>query len=183
MVFNPASGQTGDGAFGVNRQFRPADMIDGLSNTLCIAEVKSNTPYQRNNNAAAGMTTPPAGIADVRSLIEAAGGDSFNVDSGHTEWVDGRAHQTGFTTVLTPNTNVMVTKSGTLYQNADFNNQREGSHPTNIAYTAITARSFHSGGVNGVLMDGSVRFFRDTLPQTTWRALGTRAGGEVSGDF
>jgi hypothetical protein len=30
-----------------------------------------------------------------------------------------------------------------------------------------------------MLMDGSVRFVRDTIAQTTWRALGTRAGAEV----
>jgi prepilin-type N-terminal cleavage/methylation domain-containing protein/prepilin-type processing-associated H-X9-DG protein len=183
MVFNPATLATGDGAFGVNRQFRPADMTDGLSNTLGIAEVKSNTPYQRNNNAAAGMTVPPATAADVKALVEASGGDAFNVDSGHTEWVDARAHQTGFTTVLPPNTNVVVVKNGTTYQHADFNNQREGSHATNVCYAAITARSFHTGGVNVALMDGSVRFVRDTLDLATWRSLGTRSGGEVLGDY
>ena len=38
----------------------------------------------------------------------------------------------------------------------------------------------HTGGVNFVLGDGSVRFMSDsTLSIQTWRALGTRAGGEV----
>ena len=179
MVFNPATGATGDGAFGVNRQYRPADMTDGLSNTIAVAEVRSNTPYQRNNNAAAGMPTPPGTAAAVKALIEAPGGDSFNFDSGHTEWVDARAHQTGFTTVLSPNTDVNVTKNGTVYRHADFTNQREGSHATNICYAAVTARSYHSGGVNVLLMDGSVRFVRDGIDQVTWRRLGTRAGGEV----
>ncbi len=184
MVFNPANLQTGDGAWGVNRQLRPADMTDGLSNTIGIAEVKSNTPYQRNNNAAAGMTLPPATAAEVKALIEASGGDAFNADSGHTEWVDARAHQTGFTTTLTPNTNVIVVKSGTTYQHADFNNQREGSHATNVCYAAITARSYHTGGVNVALMDGSVRFMRDSLDLATWRALGTRHGSEtIPGDY
>ncbi len=184
MVFNPANLQTGDGAWGVNRQFRPADMYDGLSNTIAIAEVKSNTPYQRNNNAAAGMTVAPTTAAEVKALIEASGGDAFNADSGHTEWVDARAHQAGFTTTLTPNTNVIVVKSGTTYPHADFNNQREGSHATNICYAAITARSYHTGGVNVALMDGSVRFTRDSLDLATWRALGTRHGGEtIPGDY
>ena len=45
------------------------------------------------------------------------------------------------------------------------------------------ARSRHSGGVNLALCDGSVRFVRDGIELVTWRALATRAGGEVPGDF
>ena len=43
----------------------------------------------------------------------------------------------------------------------------------------------HAGGVNFVLGDGSVRFMSDsTLSIQTWRALGTRADGEVlSSDY
>jgi hypothetical protein len=33
------------------------------------------------------------------------------------------------------------------------------------------------------LMDGSVRFVNSSISQATWRALGTRSGGEVVGDF
>jgi len=33
-----------------------------------------------------------------------------------------------------------------------------------------------------VLMDGSVRFVRSSIPMATWRALGTRATGEVVGN-
>jgi prepilin-type N-terminal cleavage/methylation domain-containing protein len=39
--------------------------------------------------------------------------------------------------------------------------------------------SFHPGGVNLALTDGSVRFIKDSVNQTTWWALGTRNGGEV----
>jgi prepilin-type N-terminal cleavage/methylation domain-containing protein/prepilin-type processing-associated H-X9-DG protein len=41
------------------------------------------------------------------------------------------------------------------------------------------ARSRHTGGVNVVMGDGSVRFVRDSIPLATWRAMGTMNGGEV----
>jgi prepilin-type processing-associated H-X9-DG protein len=47
----------------------------------------------------------------------------------------------------------------------------------------LTARSNFSGGVNVCFGDGSVRFVRDSINPQTWRALATRAGGEVIGDF
>jgi prepilin-type N-terminal cleavage/methylation domain-containing protein/prepilin-type processing-associated H-X9-DG protein len=42
----------------------------------------------------------------------------------------------------------------------------------------VAARSKHTGGVNAALVDGSVRFVADGIDLATWRALGTRAGGE-----
>ncbi|QEL13519.1 DUF1559 domain-containing protein [Limnoglobus roseus] len=42
-----------------------------------------------------------------------------------------------------------------------------------------SAYSKHTGGVNVGMADGSVRFIRDTINVTTWRAMGTFAGGEV----
>ncbi len=41
------------------------------------------------------------------------------------------------------------------------------------------ASSLHPGGVNVCMTDGSVRFIKDTINQTTWWAIGTRAGAEV----
>lgn len=42
-----------------------------------------------------------------------------------------------------------------------------------------TARSFHRGGVNALMGDGSVRFVTDSVSQAVWRGLGTRNGGEL----
>ncbi len=39
--------------------------------------------------------------------------------------------------------------------------------------------SRHPGGVNVVFGDGSVKFVKDSINLPIWRALGTRAGGEV----
>ncbi|MCH7990121.1 MAG: DUF1559 domain-containing protein, partial [Planctomycetes bacterium] len=42
------------------------------------------------------------------------------------------------------------------------------------------ASSRHPGGVNCLFMDGSVRFLADEIDLNVWRALSTRAGGELS---
>jgi prepilin-type processing-associated H-X9-DG protein len=41
------------------------------------------------------------------------------------------------------------------------------------------ADSYHSGGVNTLFGDGSVKFIKDSINPTTWWALGTKQGGEV----
>lgn len=41
------------------------------------------------------------------------------------------------------------------------------------------ANSRHPGGVNVGMADGSVRFIKETVNLETWRALGSRNGGEV----
>ncbi len=43
----------------------------------------------------------------------------------------------------------------------------------------IGPSSFHPGGVNVLLLDGSVRFIKESVNLSTWNALGTRSGGEV----
>lgn len=46
-----------------------------------------------------------------------------------------------------------------------------------------TAASYHVGGVHVTMSDGAVRFVSNNIAIKTWRAIGTRAGGEVTGDF
>lgn len=44
-------------------------------------------------------------------------------------------------------------------------------------------RSPHSGGVNFVFCDGSVKFLRDSISHRTYMALGSRAKGDIPGDY
>jgi prepilin-type processing-associated H-X9-DG protein len=41
------------------------------------------------------------------------------------------------------------------------------------------SRSYHAGGVNALLADGSVKFFKNSINVLTWRALSTPSAGEV----
>jgi len=171
-IFNPPVG-LGDGVFVVNRATRIADIADGTSNTLCLAEVKAFTPYLRDGGVPSSIVPIPSLPTDISTF-----GGEFKTDSGHTEWVDARTHQTGFTTTFTPNTRVPHTSGGIAYD-IDFNSLREGRSTTIPTMAAVTSRSFHSGGVNTLLMDGSVRFVRESITINVWRGMGSRAGGEL----
>ncbi len=180
FIWDPATGQGGDGALAVNRGTRHADITDGLSNTVAFAEVKAYQPYVRNTSSPAGLNAPPpATPADVAAL---AATGSYRGEIAHTEWTDSPSHQSGVSFVFPPNTSVPFTASGAT-GDIDVLTQVEGSSPTKPTYSAVTSRSYHSGVVNVLLMDGSVRSVSNGVSLTTWRALGTRAGDEVVGDF
>jgi type II secretory pathway pseudopilin PulG len=178
QVYNAATAQGGDGALAVNGRIGTRDYSDGMSNTIGVAEVKAFTPYLRDG----GNPSAPASPLPASPGAVAAWGGEFKVDSGHTEWVDGRVHQTGYTTVFPPNTIVPLVRDGVTYD-VDFNSSREGKTTNRITYAAVTARSYHPGSVQALLMDGSVRSVPNTISVAVWRALGTRAGGEVVGEY
>jgi prepilin-type processing-associated H-X9-DG protein len=45
--------------------------------------------------------------------------------------------------------------------------------------TFSNSDSYHPGGVNALMGDGSVRFIKNSINLLTWWGLGTIAGGEV----
>ncbi len=180
LVMKKAGMMGGDGAFSSNRGFRSSDFTDGMSNTIGVSEVKA---YTSRIAGVTAMTTPPVapGAGPDQSSTFGVGTATFSLDNCHKEWVDGKVHETGFTTAFTPNTKVLHTNASTVY---DVN--YVSASETSIAgdtYAAVTSRSFHTGCVNSLLMDGSVRTINNTISLTTWRALGTRAGGEVLGEY
>ena len=177
MVWNPVTGAGGDGMFYPNSGLQQRDVKDGTSNTLAFSEVKAFTPYLRDGGPPATGAIPPASRFDISGF----GGD-FKSNSGHTEWVDARVHQTGFTTTFVPNTVVPYETGGTTYD-IDFTSSREGQTTTQITYAAVTSRSHHIGIVHVLLMDGSVRSVSSNIDLRTWRALGTRAANDTPGEF
>ncbi len=67
--------------------------------------------------------------------------------------------------------------TSTRYYHGSPPNARSCMFPSQRIST--TANSRHSGGVNVTMADGSVRFVKTSVSIPTWRALGTRNGGEV----
>lgn len=169
------TGRRGDGAFTVNKSLRMTDFKDGTSNTLAFSEVKAFTPYFRDGDMAGATPPNAAGIAGL--------GGSFKSTTGHTEWVDGRLHQTGFTTVFGPQKKVPYVDAGGKEYDVDFTNCREEKGCTGSTYAAVTSRSHHTGMVHSLLMDGSVRGITESIDLGTWQALGGRNDGRALGQF
>ena len=59
----------------------------------------------------------------------------------------------------------------------------EGRVPNNALDHVEDASSRHPSGVNTLFGDGSVRMIQNTIRPAAWEALGTRAKGEVVGDY
>lgn len=172
FVFDPRTGAGGSGVIIPNGFITPGQITDGLSNTILAAEVKAFTPYFRNAGTAG--SNPPTNSHSICSFGgEAKMGQDLMQNTGHTEWVDARVHQTGFTAAFPPNTKVLC--SGF---DVDFTNQQEGKSSTVVTYAAVTARSYHPTIVNVALMDGSVTQVREGISRAIWRAMATRNGGE-----
>jgi prepilin-type N-terminal cleavage/methylation domain-containing protein/prepilin-type processing-associated H-X9-DG protein len=98
---------------------------------------------------------------------------------GLTWW----GYGTGFMTYLGPNSS-----SPDIMQSAGYCVNQMPNPPCFAPYTddqpiTYAARSRHTGGVNAVMGDGSVRFFSNSIDLLTWRALGTAQGGEVVSNF
>jgi len=179
FVYDPNMQQIGNGAFGVNRMMRTTEFTDGMSNTLGMTEVKAHQPLLHDGGSPSTPNVPPP---NTPAACLSYGG-TLDPELGHTQWVNGMMVQTGMTTTFTPNTK-MLTLDGSTTLDVDFMSSRLGLSATRLSYGAVNARSYHPGGVNALLMDGSVRFVADTVDLATWQAIGSRAGGEaVSMDF
>jgi prepilin-type N-terminal cleavage/methylation domain-containing protein len=90
----------------------------------------------------------------------------------------------GFTSYYTPNANAndRLNRCHTNLGGA-LGAKCTGHADWDWGANVVAARSFHPGGVNVVLTDASVRFVTNTINSTTWRALATRGGGEVVGEY
>ncbi|MBL8892579.1 MAG: DUF1559 domain-containing protein [Planctomycetaceae bacterium] len=171
FVYDPVTNRSGDGPFRVNSSTRLAEVSDGSSNTLALAEVKAYTSYIRNTS------TIPSSMPRVPSDLSDLTGDYFlgpnrEQNTGHTVWPDGRVHHTGFTATFAPNTRVAYTYGGNTYD-IDVTTQQEGLGTLRPTKAAVTARSYHPGIVNTARLDGSVDAVPDLIDTGAWQALST----------
>ena len=177
FVYDPATRAGGDGTFYPDSRLKDASMADGMSKTLAFAEVKAYTSYARNAGRN-GELPLPLDANGISTMGEKKWGEERNDNTGHTEWVDGRAHQTGFTTTFTPNAKVMPAWSDGY--DVDWTNMQEGKSTSARTYAAVTSRSHHPGVVAVTMMDGSTRSVANGIDLRVWRAASTREGGEVT---
>lgn len=193
FIWDPITGEGGNGAGFPNSKLRDGSFSDGLGTTMAFAEVKAWNPYFRDSlDTHADLDVIPSTPIELATMISTPGEYK---ETAHTEWFNGHAHHAGFTTVFRPNTKVLIgdrtsssaaTVNATNTGNVDVNwtNKQEGkNHFASSAdysptYAAITARSYFPGSVNVAMMDGSVRTIEDNVALGVWRAISTRAGRE-----
>ncbi len=144
---------------------RVADILDGTSNTAAFSE-------SILGNGQVPTSLPPANPKLV--VLEVAGGNDTtpaDCDAGNGTWSASRGGQW-----------INGHFGNTLYNHYYPPNPTGKWDCGNASHNKAlsTARSYHPGGVNVLFADGSVRFVRDGVDLATWRALATRAGGEVT---
>jgi prepilin-type N-terminal cleavage/methylation domain-containing protein/prepilin-type processing-associated H-X9-DG protein len=179
-VYGGPAGPLNRSAFQANASRPLAAFTDGLSQSLLAAEVKAYTVAYHDCPSAvpSGLASPTAlpNPSTLLGVVKSAATSCGRSSAGHVRWVNGNAFFDGFTTALTPNTRTLATPSANAVD-SDFESEDEDDGgPT---YAAVTARSYHPGGVNALAGDGSVKFIKNSVNWTTWRALGTIGGGEV----
>jgi prepilin-type N-terminal cleavage/methylation domain-containing protein/prepilin-type processing-associated H-X9-DG protein len=189
-------GTTGSGMFFRFRTVRLRSVTDGLSNTVAMSErvAAAFRPGERTNptiREASLLNVVLLGAGNPANCRAAAAAvsvgnrylpvASMNLKGRFSSiWMDGQVENVGFNTVLAPNSPSCVS----------------GNNPgSDSQHAVLSASSQHSGGVQVLFVDGSVRFTADTIdtgnlslkpviglpsPYGVWGALGTRAGGEVT---
>ncbi len=90
-----------------------------------------------------------------------------NVNGSRWGW--GATSITMFHTIVPPNSN--------QYKWNSCRDLCVGCSPDDSLFS--NAQSNHSGGVNVLFADGSVKFIKDSISMPTWWALGTKGNGEV----
>jgi len=158
------------------KPFSFSSIIDGLSNTALFSErVKgigtgnSNTrdalrpPSNIFTMTAPTSTDDPAGANAGCLGVSPASAAMEAGDSSLRWWYVGQPVDSRYNHVMPPNTQSCAWSGGGNW----------------TSLGAFTAMSRHSGGVNVLFTDGSVKFIKGSISKNTWWALGTQANNEV----
>lgn len=151
---------TNNGTLLYNQVTRIRDLTDGLSNTLVVAEQSGTIAGDDRRSGYYGGYTGAQFDKPVPSTGTAADLDS---QQGRPDrvWGVGLAN---------------------IYHR--INSQTAAPNQGTFAYGASgVLNSFHTGGIHGLLGDGSVRFIGENIDMDTLRRLGSRNDGLVVSEF
>ncbi len=171
-------GPTSRAAFGVNDSRLYSSFTDGLSNTMVFSECQVEHYQLRScdNSSFSPSTSPsPQELPGIIATLSSTCNMSRSGNQFHTTWANGNIFDSGMTTALPPNAKVIIPALGQYNWDIDTTDESNGGP----IYASINSDSYHPGGVNMLLGDGSVRFVKNSVNGMTWRALSTIAGGEV----
>ena len=148
-----------------------ASIIDGSSNTVAYSEFVidgAGTPINQQVHTWVGdaWTQTPAQIrlACLAPTVPDDGRQNFRGTDWAWSWAGCGA---AYSHVMLPNDKPCY---NTTFTDWEGNNVQSAS-------------SQHTGGVQCLMGDGSVRFISTNINQNTWYSIGTRNGNEVAGDF
>lgn len=181
---DPVSGYWGDGPFPMVASLPLARVTDGLSQTAAVSErltgsgIAEQFDPQRDfwfsgaDVLLAGSGDWPPDPEILISVCDAGGADPgrIGVDSGWS-WAAGRYNGAAYNHSVPPNS-----------AHLDCTPQAWSPYPASILHGVFRSTSLHHGGVNQLLLDGSVRFVSNAIDATVYRSLATRAGGDSTGD-
>ena len=154
-----------------------ATVTDGTSNTVIFGETLKGRNIStidglfqiyKDTTDATGTAAPLATLlADCKAVPTVASGNALTTSDQYqkgADWLNQNCGKGGgYSHIMTPNT-----------RSCYFSNTNASK-----SYTMVGASSGHPGGVNVTMLDGSVRFIKNTVNPTSWWALATKSGGEV----
>jgi prepilin-type N-terminal cleavage/methylation domain-containing protein/prepilin-type processing-associated H-X9-DG protein len=184
---SPFGGSAGDGIFALPRpgagQIQKGIPIvgvsDGTSNTVMFAEVMRSTTLF---NAASGIRDNMTVIINSSDLgFNLVDGTTITMCQDGSNWSKSIKY-VGYQYYRALPSNTVFTHTLPINWNRKVSGgavQRYSCGSNDFGAMHIAASSYHTGGVNVGMADGSVRFLSDSIDFAVWRAAGSRAGGEV----
>jgi prepilin-type N-terminal cleavage/methylation domain-containing protein/prepilin-type processing-associated H-X9-DG protein len=153
----------------VGKRLTLASVTDGTSNTVVFSEwIKGRSGLNQPGPGAIADFTPMSGNpqADIQLCQSNSPAKTYSWDYLGQNWSQqdtGRGG--GYWHIMPPNTRACNAAAG----NISYNDM--GS--------LIGPASFHPGGVNMAMLDGSVRFVKNSISLPAFFGISTVAGGEV----
>jgi prepilin-type N-terminal cleavage/methylation domain-containing protein len=161
-----APGELQTGVFYYLSKCAPKDIVDGMSNTAFFSERirGQGRPDPKSDLFVMPHQTSLDATFQACNAVNPLTGTPLTSKWGYS-WVMGENCCTQYNHVQTPN---KISCAGTNFPGT----------MTNMAMQ-VTVSSRHTGGVQVMMGDSSVHFVSDSIDLGIWRAIGTRASGEV----